>query len=214
MTRRVPLNLRCTALVFVALAATHPRAQNPLFTTALPPEEFAEHRAALFDKVGDALVVLQGAPETGSYLPFRQNNHFYYLTGVEVPRALVMSPTSTMFALFQPNQPSTSDAVSFASASLPLFSIRAERAARQILAACRRGDAELIITTQARVAVLARTLAPRLIGSAMSMANRLLPSPTDAQGDVAQRGSVSGSGWIRSVLTAPTYAAARRNNEL
>jgi NAD(P)-dependent dehydrogenase (short-subunit alcohol dehydrogenase family) len=101
-----------------------------------------------------------------------------------------------------------------ASASLPLFSIRAERAARQILAACRRGDAELIITTQARVAVLARTLAPRLIGSAMSMANRLLPSPTDAQGDVAQRGSVSGSGWIRSVLTAPTYAAARRNNEL
>jgi len=89
------------ALVIVAVLAAHPRAQNPLFTTALPPEEFAEHRAALFDKVGDALVVLQGAPETGSYLPFRQNNHFYYLTGVEVPRALVMldgrTKTTTLF---------------------------------------------------------------------------------------------------------------------
>jgi NAD(P)-dependent dehydrogenase (short-subunit alcohol dehydrogenase family) len=100
------------------------------------------------------------------------------------------------------------------SASLPLLSIRAERAARQILAACRRGDAELIITTQARLAVLARTLASGVVGSTMSIANRLLPSPGDAHGDVAQPGTVSGSGWVRSVLTAPTYAAARRNNEL
>jgi NAD(P)-dependent dehydrogenase (short-subunit alcohol dehydrogenase family) len=100
------------------------------------------------------------------------------------------------------------------SASLPLFSIRAERAARQILAACRRGDAELIITSQARLAVLARTLASGFVASAMSMANRLLPSAAEAQGDVSQPGSVSGSGWVRSVLTAPTYAAARRNNEL
>jgi NAD(P)-dependent dehydrogenase (short-subunit alcohol dehydrogenase family) len=100
------------------------------------------------------------------------------------------------------------------SASLPLFSIGAERAARQILAACRRGDAELIITTQARLAVLARTLASGLVASAMSMTNRLLPSRAETQGDIAQPGSVSGAGWVRSVLTAPTYAAARRNNEL
>jgi Xaa-Pro aminopeptidase len=102
MTRRVFVRLSWgTALLIIALVAAHPRAQNPLFTSSLPPEEFAEHRAALFDKVGDALVVLQGAAETGSYLPFRQNNHFYYLTGVEVPRALVMldgrTKTTTLF---------------------------------------------------------------------------------------------------------------------
>ena len=87
MTRRAFVRLSWgAALLFVALVAAYPRAQNPLFTTSLPPEEFAAHRAALFAKIGDALVVLQGAAETGAYLPFRQNNHFYYLTGVEVPR--------------------------------------------------------------------------------------------------------------------------------
>ena len=102
MTRRAFVGLSGgAALVLIALFAAHLRAQNPLFTTSLPPEEFAAHRAALFDKVGDALVALQGAAETGSYLPFRQNNHFYYLTGVEVPRALVMldgrTKTTTLF---------------------------------------------------------------------------------------------------------------------
>ena len=48
------------------------------------------HRAALFAQIGDGMAVVQGAPETGSYLPFRQNNHFFYLTGVEVPRAIVL----------------------------------------------------------------------------------------------------------------------------
>jgi Xaa-Pro aminopeptidase len=102
MTRLVAIRIRCVAaLAVVALAVAPPAAQNPLFTTALPQEEFAAHRTALFDKVGDALVVLQGAAETGSYLPFRQSNHFYYLTGVEVPRALVMldgrTKTTTLF---------------------------------------------------------------------------------------------------------------------
>jgi Xaa-Pro aminopeptidase len=85
----------------VALLGSGPAAQNPLFTTAFPADEFSAHRAALFDKVGDALVVVQGAPETGSYLPFRQSNHFFYLTGVEVPRAIVLldgrTKTTTLF---------------------------------------------------------------------------------------------------------------------
>ena len=72
------------------MGAARPAAQNPLFTTAFPAEEFAAHRAALFAKIGDGLAVVQGAAETGSYLPFRQNNHFFYLTGVEVPRAIVL----------------------------------------------------------------------------------------------------------------------------
>jgi Xaa-Pro aminopeptidase len=87
------LKLRAFGTIVAAIAAlvsARPSAQNPVFTTAFPPEEFAAHRAALFEKIGDGVAVLQGAPETGSYLPFRQNNHFFYLTGVEVPRALVL----------------------------------------------------------------------------------------------------------------------------
>ena len=76
--------------VFVALWAVRVSAQPPLFTSTFPPEEFALHRAALFAQIGDGIAVVQGAPETGSYLPFRQNNHFFYLTGVEVPRAIAL----------------------------------------------------------------------------------------------------------------------------
>ena len=98
--------------------------------------------------------------------------------------------------------------------SLPLASIGAERAARQIIAACRRGDAELVITVQAKLAVLARAAAPELFQDAMAMMNRLLPGPSDPDGDVARPGRESESKWAPSPLTAPTYKAAEDNNEL
>jgi NAD(P)-dependent dehydrogenase (short-subunit alcohol dehydrogenase family) len=98
--------------------------------------------------------------------------------------------------------------------SLPLTSINAGRAARQIIAACRRGDAELVITVQANAAVLARALAPELFQDAMAMMAGLLPGPTGPEGDVARPGSESESSWAPSKLTAPTYRAAEANNEL
>jgi NAD(P)-dependent dehydrogenase (short-subunit alcohol dehydrogenase family) len=98
--------------------------------------------------------------------------------------------------------------------SLPLASIDASRAARQIVAACRRGDAELIITVQARLAVLARDLAPELFADAMALMNRLLPGPTTPEGDRARPGHESESRWAPSPLTASTYEAANENNEL
>jgi NAD(P)-dependent dehydrogenase (short-subunit alcohol dehydrogenase family) len=98
--------------------------------------------------------------------------------------------------------------------SLPLTSINAERAARQIVAACRRGDAELVITVQANVAVLARALAPELFQDAMAAMAGLLPGPAGPEGDTARPGSESESAWVPSKLTAPTYRAAEANNEL
>ncbi len=41
-------------------------------------------------QIGDAVVVMQGATETSSYEKFRQSNQFFYLTGVEVPRAILL----------------------------------------------------------------------------------------------------------------------------
>ena len=65
-------------------------AQPPLFTDALPKEEFAARRAKVMQQIGDAVVVMQGATETSSYEKFRQSNQFFYLTGVEVPRAILV----------------------------------------------------------------------------------------------------------------------------
>ena len=98
--------------------------------------------------------------------------------------------------------------------SLPLASINAERAARQIVSACRRGDAELVITVQAKLAVLARAIAPELFQDAMALMNGLLPGPSTVDGDEARPGRESESEWAPSRLTAPTYKAAEKNNEM
>src|SRR6185503_8259934 len=78
-------------------------AQPPLFSTALPKEEFAARRAKVMQKIGDGVAVLQGATETASYEKFRQSNQFYYLTGVPTPRAILVidgkAKSSTLFLL-------------------------------------------------------------------------------------------------------------------
>jgi len=100
--------------------------------------------------------------------------------------------------------------------SLPLASISPERAARQIIRACRYGDAELIITLQAKMAVLARTIAPELFADTMALINQLLPGPAMRDGDVAREGRESESDLAgpSAPLTAPTYRAAEENNEM
>jgi short-subunit dehydrogenase len=100
------------------------------------------------------------------------------------------------------------------SSSLPMTTISAERAARQILDACRNGEAELVITVQAKLAVLTRTIAPELFAEAMSLVNRLLPRPVGPYGDVARPGRATESERAPSKILAPMYAAAQKNNEL
>jgi len=98
--------------------------------------------------------------------------------------------------------------------SLPLASIDAERAGRQIINACRHGDAELVITVQAKLAILARTLAPELFQDAMSLMNTLLPGPSSTDGDEARPGRESESEWAPSTLTTLGDKAAEKNNEM
>ncbi len=97
--------------------------------------------------------------------------------------------------------------------SLPLASIDAGRAARQIVDACRHGDAELVITMQAKLAILARTMVPELFADVMALMNRLLPGPSGPDGDRERPGRESESAWAPSALTATTYKAAEENNE-
>jgi NAD(P)-dependent dehydrogenase (short-subunit alcohol dehydrogenase family) len=65
-------------------------------------------------------------------------------------------------------------------ASLPLVSIDAERAARRIVEAARRGQAELVLTPQARLAASAHGLFPGTFTRTLSVVNRLLPAAEEA----------------------------------
>lgn len=97
--------------------------------------------------------------------------------------------------------------------SLPILSMSAERAASQIVEACKRGEAELVLTLQAQLAVRFHGLFPGLTADMLGLVNRLLPSP----GGIGRRrakGKESESALSPSLLTALTEAAARKNNEV
>jgi NAD(P)-dependent dehydrogenase (short-subunit alcohol dehydrogenase family) len=100
--------------------------------------------------------------------------------------------------------------------ALPATSIQAERAARQIVAACRRGDAELIITTQALLAVKFRALFPEMTADLLSLTNVLLPASSGEESIGARRakGRESESELSPSWLTTLSDRAAERNNEI
>ena len=51
---------------------------------------FAARRHALMDRIGESVAVLQGLPDSRAYEPFRQDNNFYYLTGVATPDAMLL----------------------------------------------------------------------------------------------------------------------------
>jgi NAD(P)-dependent dehydrogenase (short-subunit alcohol dehydrogenase family) len=98
-------------------------------------------------------------------------------------------------------------------ASLPLVSISAQRAAAQIVDACRRGDPYLAISLPAKAAVLLCGLFPGPFVRLMRLVNRLLPSPGGI-GRARKAGDESFSGWSPSPLTILNEQAARRNNQL
>jgi Xaa-Pro aminopeptidase len=65
---------------------------QPVFrgTEIFPPEEFAARRMKVLDAIGDGVAVLIGTIERGGEEPLRQNNQFFYLTGVVEPRAMAV----------------------------------------------------------------------------------------------------------------------------
>lgn len=98
--------------------------------------------------------------------------------------------------------------------ALPLVSMDADRAARQILESIRRGEAERILSMPAKIAALARMLAPGTTAGVLGGVNRLLPPNDEAAGHVGRRGEASTSALSPSVLTVLGDRAARRNNQV
>jgi NAD(P)-dependent dehydrogenase (short-subunit alcohol dehydrogenase family) len=98
--------------------------------------------------------------------------------------------------------------------SLPGLTVSAERAARQIVEACRHGDPELTISLPAKLAILARAAAPALVADAMQAVNQALPGATGPEGDRHRKGREAESGWSPSAATLLTERAAVANNEI
>src|SRR4029453_14148176 len=85
--------------------------------------------------------------------------------------------------------------------SAPAITVAGERAAAQIVEACRHGDAELVISWPAKLAVVANAGAPNAVALAMGFANRVLPGPTDESGNISRSGWQSQTAWAPSRLT-------------
>jgi len=97
--------------------------------------------------------------------------------------------------------------------ALPVSSIGAERAAEQIVEATRRGDAELIVSIQAKLAAKANALLPEMTAEISEMINRILPS-AGGIGEGHALGRESESFISPSFLTALADKEIYQNNEL
>jgi short-subunit dehydrogenase len=97
--------------------------------------------------------------------------------------------------------------------SLPVTSMKAERAARQIITACKRGDAEVVLSVQAKLAALFHGVFPGLTADILGLVNELLPA-AGGIGTARAKGKESQSDLAPSWLTALSEAAARENNEI
>jgi short-subunit dehydrogenase len=96
--------------------------------------------------------------------------------------------------------------------SLPVTAMSAERAARKIITACKRGEAEIVLSVQAKLAAKFHDLFPGLTSDLLGLVNRLLPKPGGI-GSERALGRESHSALAPSLLTALGDSAAKRNNE-
>jgi short-subunit dehydrogenase len=95
----------------------------------------------------------------------------------------------------------------------PLTSVSAEGAASKIVDAAAKGQAELVISPQAKVAVKINALFPNLTSTILAATNQLLPK-TGGIGRSKVTGLESTSPLAPSIVTSLVDAASYRNNEL
>jgi short-subunit dehydrogenase len=97
--------------------------------------------------------------------------------------------------------------------ALPGLSISAESAARRIVSALRRGDAEVLFPLPAKVAAVVNVLAPGVTGNVMALVDRILPS---SKGGTSGRWKGSDSqSWISpSWISRLGDKAARKYNQI
>ncbi|UYL07258.1 SDR family oxidoreductase [Bdellovibrio sp. SKB1291214] len=98
-------------------------------------------------------------------------------------------------------------------ASAPLITINAEKAARRIVSATKTGQAEISVTLMSRVAAIFNTHFPGIYADIGSVANLLLPNPTEDSRTTLD-GKNAESFISPSFLTTLGDEAAEKNNEI
>ena len=99
-----------------------------------------------------------------------------------------------------------------AGAGAPLISMDADRAARKIIAAFRRGQPSLTLTFAARGAIAGNALFPNLTGHTMKIVNRFLPDVADESGEQSRAGAELPR-ITPEWMTRLADRAMRKNNE-
>src|SRR5579872_1141730 len=97
--------------------------------------------------------------------------------------------------------------------ALPVLSMNANRAARRVIDACARGDAEIILTVPAQIATIIHGLFPDLTVDMLGLMNRFLPAAGGIGTDV-RTGKESKSKASPSWATALNERAALDNNQI
>src|SRR5580698_9939387 len=112
MNRKPMLSLRIRTLALVASCAGALVAADPVWKTAPPPPvsyqrdrvaDLTAHRKAMMEQIGSKGILILYAAEPRNYAgdvdwPFRQENNFYYLTGInQTGNALVLIPGAAQY---------------------------------------------------------------------------------------------------------------------
>ena len=97
--------------------------------------------------------------------------------------------------------------------ALPVLSMNANRAARRIVDACARGDAEIILTVPAQLATIIHGVFPDITVDMLGLMNRFLPAAGGIGTDV-RTGKESKSKASPSWATALNERAALDNNQI
>ena len=97
--------------------------------------------------------------------------------------------------------------------SIPFLTMGSTEAAREIIEACRYGEAERVITLPAKIGVALQGLVPNLVAETMAIVNGMLPDPGGI-GEKRALGKDSETALSESVLTTLTDQAAERNNDI
>lgn len=99
-------------------------------------------------------------------------------------------------------------------ASLPLLTVSAERAAHRIVRAIEYGERFVVVGVPAKILRIFHSLAPGAVVRALGIMNRLLPPGDEEERDsMPLPGEIFRRGLARSILTALGDRAARRYNE-
>jgi NAD(P)-dependent dehydrogenase (short-subunit alcohol dehydrogenase family) len=97
--------------------------------------------------------------------------------------------------------------------ALPGLSISAETAARRIVTACRRGDAEVLFPVTVRLAAVAKAIVPGITANVLGLIDRLLPDA--GKGSRERRKGAESQSWLSpSWLSRLGDRAAKEYNQL